>query len=172
MHSKPRGRLFFAGPGPTNIPDSVLHAIGHVTVDFNDPDFVAVFDACVAGLKRVLRTRPRAVHVHRLRPRRLGGDARQPVLARRRDPDAGIRLFLRSLGGNGAQTFGLAVQTVAADWRRGVDLADVTAALRADPAARHPRGLRRAQRNLDRRDAAARPTSARPSTRPAIRRCC
>src|SRR5579875_3252629 len=54
---KPRGRLFFAGPGPTNIPDAVLHAIGHVTVDFNDPDFVAVFEACVDGLKRVLRTR-------------------------------------------------------------------------------------------------------------------
>src|ERR1700738_4127338 len=56
MSGKPRGRLFFAGPGPTNIPDSVLHAVGHVTVDFNDPDFVAVFETCVAGLKRILRT--------------------------------------------------------------------------------------------------------------------
>ena len=33
----PRGRQFFANPGPTNIPDSVLLAVAHVTVDFNDP---------------------------------------------------------------------------------------------------------------------------------------
>ena len=26
---KPRGRLFFANPGPTNIPDSVLLATAH-----------------------------------------------------------------------------------------------------------------------------------------------
>ena len=32
----PRGRQFFANPGPTNIPDSVLHAVAHVTIDFND----------------------------------------------------------------------------------------------------------------------------------------
>lgn len=56
---KPRGRLFFANPGPTNIPDSVLHAVAHPTIDFNDPAFLEVYDACVAGLKRVLRTRGR-----------------------------------------------------------------------------------------------------------------
>ena len=36
---KPRGRQFFANPGPTNIPDSVLLATAHHTVDFNDPAF-------------------------------------------------------------------------------------------------------------------------------------
>src|ERR671938_255061 len=54
---KPRGRHFFANPGPTNIPDSVLLATAHHTMDFNDPAFIEVYDACVAGLKRVLRTR-------------------------------------------------------------------------------------------------------------------
>ena len=34
---KPRGRQFFANPGPTNIPDSVLLATAHHTVDFADP---------------------------------------------------------------------------------------------------------------------------------------
>src|SRR3954468_17338978 len=54
---KPRGRQFFANPGPTNIPDSVLLAGAHHTVDFNDSNFIEVYDACVAGLKRVLKTR-------------------------------------------------------------------------------------------------------------------
>ena len=54
---KPRGRQFFANPGPTNIPDSVLRAMDRPSIDFNDPDFVAVYDqAAFAGVKRVLRT--------------------------------------------------------------------------------------------------------------------
>jgi alanine-glyoxylate transaminase/serine-glyoxylate transaminase/serine-pyruvate transaminase len=52
----PRGRQFFANPGPTNIPDSVLLAVAHVTVDFNDPAFMPVYEKCVAGLKRILKT--------------------------------------------------------------------------------------------------------------------
>ncbi len=38
--TKPRGRHFFANPGPTNIPDSVLRAIDRPSIDFHDPDFV------------------------------------------------------------------------------------------------------------------------------------
>ena len=40
--SKPRGRHFFANPGPTNIPDSVLRAIDRPSIDFHDPDFRAI----------------------------------------------------------------------------------------------------------------------------------
>src|SRR5215213_5075443 len=53
---KPRGRHFFANPGPTNIPDSVLRAMDRPSIDFNDPDFVAVYDGAFAGVKRVLRS--------------------------------------------------------------------------------------------------------------------
>ena len=53
---KPRGRHFFANPGPTNIPDSVLRAIDRPSIDFHDPDFVEVYDAAFEGVKRVLRT--------------------------------------------------------------------------------------------------------------------
>ena len=47
--TKPRGRQFFANPGPTNIPDSVLRAMDRPSVDFNDPDFVEVYDEAFAG---------------------------------------------------------------------------------------------------------------------------
>jgi alanine-glyoxylate transaminase/serine-glyoxylate transaminase/serine-pyruvate transaminase len=52
----PRGRLFFANPGPTNIPDSILLATAHATIDSNDPRFMPVYEECVAGLKSILRT--------------------------------------------------------------------------------------------------------------------
>ena len=55
--ARPRGRQFFANPGPTNIPDSVLLAVAHHTVDFNDAAFMEVYEACFEGLKRVLKTR-------------------------------------------------------------------------------------------------------------------
>src|ERR1700728_4029211 len=54
--TRPRGRQFFANPGPTNIPDSVLRAMDRPSIDFNDPDFVEVYDEAFAGVKRVLRT--------------------------------------------------------------------------------------------------------------------
>ena len=54
---RPRGRQFFANPGPTNIPDSVLRAVAHPTVDFQDDAFMEVYEACFEGLKRVLKTR-------------------------------------------------------------------------------------------------------------------
>ena len=41
------GRLFFANPGPTNIPDSVLRALDRPTIDFHD-------DAVHGGLRRLL----------------------------------------------------------------------------------------------------------------------
>ena len=55
--AKPRGRHFFANPGPTNIPDSVLRAMDRPSIDFNDPEFVEVYDAAFDGVKRVLQTR-------------------------------------------------------------------------------------------------------------------
>jgi alanine-glyoxylate transaminase/serine-glyoxylate transaminase/serine-pyruvate transaminase len=133
MSGKPRGRLFFAGPGPTNIPDSVLHAVGHVTVDFNDPDFVAVFETCVAGLKRILRTGD-ATELFMYTA--SGHGAWEATLANLFS--AGDTVLMLESGyfseawSAMARAFGLEVQTVAADWRRGVNLTDVTAALRAD----------------------------------------
>lgn len=126
-----RGRLFFAGPGPTNIPDSVLHAVGHVTVDFNDPDFIAVFEACVDGLKRILRTEGELFMYTA-----SGHGAWEGTLANLFSP--GDRLLMLESGyfsehwAEMAGALGLSVHTVAADWRRGINLVDVTAALRAD----------------------------------------
>lgn len=127
----PRGRQFFANPGPTNIPDSILHAVAHVTIDFNDPAFLAVYDACVAGLKRVLRTE-QDVFMYT----GSGHAAWEASMVNVFSP--GDTLLVIETGyfsenwAKMAQDLGLQVRTVAADWRRGVDFAALRAALAAD----------------------------------------
>ncbi|MBB5688118.1 aminotransferase class V-fold PLP-dependent enzyme [Roseomonas alkaliterrae] len=129
----PRGRQFFANPGPTNIPDSILHAVAHVTVDFNDPAFLAVYDRCVAGLKRVLRTE-QSVFMYT----GSGHAAWEASMVNLFSP--GDTLLVIESGyfsenwARMAQDLGLVVRSVAADWRRGAEIGAVEAALAADAA--------------------------------------
>ncbi len=128
---KPRGRLFFANPGPTNIPDSVLFATAHSTMDFNDPNFIAVYNECVAGLKRVLKTQQ-----HIFLYTGSGHAAWEASLANLCSP--GDRVLMIETGyfsdswTQMARDLGLEAQVVAADWRRGCDIAAIQAALEAD----------------------------------------
>jgi alanine-glyoxylate transaminase/serine-glyoxylate transaminase/serine-pyruvate transaminase len=130
---KPRGRHFFANPGPTNIPDSILHAVSHHTVDFNGPDFMEVYEGCLAGLKRVLRTEQ-----HLFMYTGSGHAAWEATLANLFSP--GDRILVIETGhfseswGKMAADLGIVVQTLAADWRQGVDYAALRTTLLADTA--------------------------------------
>lgn len=129
----PRGRQFFANPGPTNIPDSILHAVAHVTVDFNDPAFLKVYDGCVAGLKRVLKTEQEVFMYTG-----SGHAAWEASMVNLFSP--GDTLLVIETGyfsenwAKMAGDLGLRVRSVAADWRRGVDFAALRDALAADTA--------------------------------------
>ncbi|WP_149539052.1 pyridoxal-phosphate-dependent aminotransferase family protein [Siccirubricoccus phaeus] len=128
---KPRGRQFFANPGPTSIPDSVLLATAHQTVDFNDPNFIAVYEACIAGLKRVLKTR-QEIFLYT----GSGHAAWEASLVNLLSPGDTILIlesgyFSLSWAAMAAD-LGVEVQSVAADWRRGVDLGALREALAAD----------------------------------------
>ena len=126
-----RGRLFFANPGPTNIPDSILKAVSHHTVDFMDASFMALYEECVAGLKRVLKTRH-----HLFFYTASGHGAWEASLVNLLSP--GDTILVLETGnfseswGRMAEGFGVKVQTVACDWQRGVDMGAVRAALAAD----------------------------------------
>jgi alanine-glyoxylate transaminase / serine-glyoxylate transaminase / serine-pyruvate transaminase len=130
---KPRGRHFFANPGPTNMPDSVLRAMDRNSIDFNDPEFVEVYDAAVAGVKRVLQTTQ-----HLFMYNASGHGAWEASLANLLSP--GDRIIVLESGyfsdewANMARAHGLDVQSIAADWRRGVDIAAVRDALATDKA--------------------------------------
>jgi len=56
--TKPRipGRRFLHSPGPTPLPDAVLHAMSVQPMDLGDPRVDANIDACERGLKRLLHT--------------------------------------------------------------------------------------------------------------------
>jgi len=132
MPRSPRGRLFFANPGPTNIPDSILHAVAHHAVDFHDPAFMKMYDDCVAGIKRVLKTKQ-----YMFMYTGSGHAAWEAALVNLFS--SGDTLLIPETGnfseswGRMAKNLGLSVQTVATpDWRRGVEMSAVKAALSED----------------------------------------
>jgi alanine-glyoxylate transaminase/serine-glyoxylate transaminase/serine-pyruvate transaminase len=128
-----RGRQFFANPGPTNIPDSVLRALAHPAVDYMDAGFNDIYNACFEGLKRVLKTRQ-----HLVLYAATGHGAWEASLVNLLSPGDAVLVIetghFSDSWAKMAEGLGLVVQTVAADWRRGVDLAVVRAALAADTA--------------------------------------
>jgi alanine-glyoxylate transaminase/serine-glyoxylate transaminase/serine-pyruvate transaminase len=130
---KPRGRQFFANPGPTNIPDSVLRAMDRPTIDFHDPDFREVFDACFAGVKRVLGTEQ-----HLFMYTGSGHAAWEATLTNLLSPGDAILIaesgYFSDEWAKMAKALGLDARTVAADWRHGVDIDAIKAALLADTA--------------------------------------
>ncbi len=129
--AKPRGRHFFANPGPTNIPDSVLRAMDRPSIDFNDPEFVEVYDAAFDGVKHVLRT-----NQHLFMYNASGHGAWEASLTNLLSP--GDRIIVLESGyfseewGNMARSHGLDVLVLQADWRRGVDIAALRTALAED----------------------------------------
>ena len=129
--SRKTGRQFFANPGPTNIPDSVLRAMDRPTIDFMDPEFVELFHDAVAGLKRVLRTQ-HDVFLYTA----SGHGAWEASLMNLLSPGDTVLILESGWFSEGweamATKLGLHTQTIAADWRRGIDPAAVEAALRAD----------------------------------------
>jgi len=128
---KPRGRQFFANPGPTNIPDSVLRAMDRPSIDFHDSEFVPVYDAAYAGLKRVLQTSQ-----HLFMYNASGHGAWEASLSNLLSP--GERIIVLESGyfsnewANMARGHGLDVHVLECDWRRGVEVGALRDALAGD----------------------------------------
>jgi alanine-glyoxylate transaminase / serine-glyoxylate transaminase / serine-pyruvate transaminase len=131
--TKPRGRQFFANPGPTNIPDSVLRAMDRSSIDFNDPEFQELYDAAFAGVKRMLRTSQ-----HLFMYNASGHGAWEASLTNLLSPGETILVlesgYFSEEWAAMARSHGLDVRIVEADWRRGVDIAALRAILDADTA--------------------------------------
>jgi alanine-glyoxylate transaminase/serine-glyoxylate transaminase/serine-pyruvate transaminase len=131
--TRPRGRQFFANPGPTNIPDSVLRAMDRPSIDFNDPEFQEVYDDAFAGVKRVLRTKQ-----HLFMYNASGHGAWEASLTNLLSPGDTILVletgFFSDQWGEMGLGHGLVVRTLEADRRMGVDLTALRAALAADTA--------------------------------------
>jgi alanine-glyoxylate transaminase/serine-glyoxylate transaminase/serine-pyruvate transaminase len=125
------GRHFLQIPGPTNVPDRVLRAISYPTIDHRGPDFGRLGRDVLEGMQKVFQTSG-AVVVYPS----SGTGAWEAALVNTLSP--GDRVLMVETGQfavlwkDVAQRFGLAVDFLPTDWRRGVDPAVVEAKLAED----------------------------------------
>ena len=128
-----RGRQFFMNPGPTNIPERVLLAMNRSAIDFVQPDFRAIVEECLEGLRYVFRTEQTVVVYNS-----SGHGAWEAALVNILSP--GDKVLVLETGyfslnwAAMAKAHGIEVEVLPADWRTGVDPAAVEARLTEDRA--------------------------------------
>jgi len=125
------GRHFLQIPGPTNVPDRVLRAIGQATIDHRGPEFGELGREVLEGMQLVFKTSGSVV----IYPS-SGTGAWEAALVNTLSPRDKVLMFetghFATLWRDVAVRFGLDVELVPGDWRHGVDPAVVEAKLAAD----------------------------------------
>lgn len=125
------GRNFLHTPGPTNIPDRVLRAMMRPAVDLNDADFMEMALSCFGDLQKVFKTDSK-VYIYSANGHGAWEAALVNVLS------AGDRVLVPETGHFSfnwsvmAETLGLEVEHLEADWRRAIDPGRLAEHLRAD----------------------------------------
>src|ERR1700736_2951620 len=56
LDDHPSGRHFLQIPGPTNVPDRVLRAMDHPTIDHRSAEFAELGKCCLEGVKEVFQS--------------------------------------------------------------------------------------------------------------------
>jgi alanine-glyoxylate transaminase/serine-glyoxylate transaminase/serine-pyruvate transaminase len=125
------GRHFLQIPGPTNVPDRVLHAIAFPTIDHRGPEFATLGQEVVAGMKRVFQTDGTVV----IYPS-SGTGAWEAALVNTLSPGDRVLMFetghFATLWRQMATRLGLDIEFVPGDWQHGVNPAQVSEKLAAD----------------------------------------
>ncbi len=131
--SRRGGRHFLQIPGPTNVPDRVLRAIDHPTIDHRGPDFTALTRDILPKLQTVFATRNPVVVFPA-----SGTGAWEAALANTLSPGGRVLMYetghFATLWHGMAQKLGLRPEFLPGDWRTGADPAKIEDALRADAA--------------------------------------
>ena len=127
------GRHFLQIPGPTNVPDEVLHAIAMPTIDHRGPEFQALGRRVLEKVRPVFGTTEPVV----IYPA-SGTGAWEAALVNTLSPGDKVLFFetghFAVLWEHMARALGLDVEVVPGDWRHGVDPAVVQERLAADSA--------------------------------------
>ncbi|GLY05316.1 aminotransferase class V-fold PLP-dependent enzyme [Actinoplanes sp. NBRC 101535] len=126
------GRHFLQIPGPTNTPDRVLRAMAAPTIDHRGPRFAQLTAEILEGLRPVFgTTEPIVVYPA------SGTGAWEAALVNTLSPGDRVLCFetghFAGLWREMAIRLGLEADVVPGDWRHGVDPAQVTDRLAADP---------------------------------------
>ncbi|MGE0651157.1 MAG: alanine--glyoxylate aminotransferase family protein [Alphaproteobacteria bacterium] len=127
-----RGRHFLQIPGPSNVPDRVLRAMDRPTIDHRGPEFTVLARSLFDRLKPVFGTTKGQVLIYP----GSGTGAWEAALVNTLSP--GDRVLMCDTGQFAtlwrevAVRFGLAIDLIPGDWRRGVDANAVESHLKAD----------------------------------------
>jgi alanine-glyoxylate transaminase/serine-glyoxylate transaminase/serine-pyruvate transaminase len=137
LNSHPSGRHFLQIPGPTNVPDRILRAIDHPTIDHRGPEFQALAKKVLAEIRAIFRTRNPVV----IYPA-SGTGAWEAALVNTLSPGDAVLMYetghFASLWKKMAERLGLAPICLGGfdqgSWRRGADAAAIEARLAEDRA--------------------------------------
>jgi alanine-glyoxylate transaminase/serine-glyoxylate transaminase/serine-pyruvate transaminase len=125
------GRHFLQIPGPSNVPDRILRAIARPTIDHRGPEFAQLTAEIADGLRPVFGTKGAVIVFPS-----SGTGAWEAALVNTLRPGDKILMFdtghFATLWKKMAESFGLAVEFVPTDWRRGADPVIVESKLRGD----------------------------------------
>jgi alanine-glyoxylate transaminase/serine-glyoxylate transaminase/serine-pyruvate transaminase len=125
------GRHFLQIPGPTNVPDRILRAMDHPTIDHRGPEFARLAAGILEDLKPVFRTEGPVV----IYPS-SGTGAWEAALVNTLSPGELVLMaetgHFATLWCEMARRLGLEVELLPGDWRHGVDPAQIEARLADD----------------------------------------
>src|SRR6201997_4468667 len=131
LDDHPSGRHFLQIPGPTNVPDRILRALDHPTIDHRGPEFARLTLEILDGLKKIFQTDGPVVIYGA-----SGTGAWEAALANTLSPGNRVLMFetghFATLWRQMATRLGLEIDFVPGDWRHGVDPALVEEKLTAD----------------------------------------
>ncbi|MBL8517952.1 MAG: aminotransferase class V-fold PLP-dependent enzyme [Betaproteobacteria bacterium] len=125
------GRHFLQIPGPTSVPDRILRAIDHPTIDHRGPTFQALGKEVLEGIKTIFKT----AHPVVIYPA-SGTGAWEAALVNTLNPGDKVLMVetgqFATLWHKMALKIGLQPVFVPGDWRHGVNAAQVEAKLAED----------------------------------------
>jgi len=125
------GRHFLQIPGPTNVPDRVLRAMDHPVIDHRSAEFASLGAEVLEGVRKVFQTASPVV----MYPA-SGTGAWEAAIVNTLSPGDRVLLFetghFSQLWRQVAEKFGIKVEYVPGNWRKGASAAELEARLAAD----------------------------------------
>lgn len=127
------GRHFLQIPGPSAVPERILHAISRQTIDHRGPDFAKVGQRALSGIKTIFKTEQPVV----IYPS-SGTGAWEAALVNSLSPGDRVLMFetghFATLWKKIADKLGLVPEFIEGDWRGGADPEQIEARLAEDKA--------------------------------------
>jgi alanine-glyoxylate transaminase/serine-glyoxylate transaminase/serine-pyruvate transaminase len=125
------GRHFLQIPGPTNVPDRVLRAMDRPVIDHRSAEFASLGTEVLGGMRAIFQTESPVV----MYPA-SGTGAWEAAIVNTLSPGDRVLLFetghFSQLWRQVAEKFGIQVDYVSGNWRRGASAAELEARLRSD----------------------------------------